>query len=303
MAEYAIEANGLTRYFGNKPVVQQATFTVPVGSVTGLLGLNGAGKSTTIRMLMGLLEPTRGSCSLLGVDSRQLKPEDRVRVGYTIEGHYLYSGLTVRDAELVQADCFPRWNSLIFQSTISRFGISPTDRIRHLSRGQRAGVSIALTLSSQPELLVLDDPSLGLDPVARRALNETILEFIEPGDRSVLLSSHMLDDIERVADRVMIMVEGRIVVNTTVPDFLSRIVTWSCECAEDFDSISIPGLISKRRIGKRWLFTVVDGNEETEQVIQTIGGGEATRTESSFDEAVVAYLSRSRTSESFLQRG
>ena len=87
MAEYAIEANGLTRYFGNKPVVQQATFTVPVGSVTGLLGLNGAGKSTTIRMLMGLLEPTRGSCSLLGVDSRQLKPEDRVRVGYTIEGH------------------------------------------------------------------------------------------------------------------------------------------------------------------------------------------------------------------------
>lgn len=303
MAQYAIEANGLTRYFGNKPVVQQATFTVPVGSVTGLLGLNGAGKSTTIRMLMGLLEPTRGSCSILGIDCRQLKPEDRVRIGYTIEGHYLYSGLTVRDAEQVQADCFPRWNSLIFQSTISRFGISPSDRIRHLSRGQRAGVSIALTLSSQPEILVLDDPSLGLDPVARRALNETILEFIEPGDRSVLLSSHMLDDIERVADRVMIMVEGRIVVNATVPDFLSRIVTWSCECAEDFDSIFIPGLISKRRIGKRWLFTVVDGNEETEQVIQTIGGGEATRTESSFDEAVVAYLSRSRTSESFLQRG
>lgn len=303
MAQYAIEANGLTRYFGDKPVVQQATFTVPVGSVTGLLGLNGAGKSTTIRMLMGVLEPTRGSCSLLGADSRQLKPEDRVRVGYTIEGHYLYSGLTVRDAELVQADCFPRWNSLIFQSTINRFGISPTDRIRHLSRGQRAGVSIALTLSSQPELLVLDDPSLGLDPVARRALNETILEFIEPGDRSVLLSSHMLDDIERVADRVMIMVEGRIVVNTTVPDFLSRIVTWSCQCAEEIHGVSIPGLISKRRIGKRWLFTVVDGMEETEQVIQTIGGGEATRTESSFDEAVVAYLSRSRTSESFLQRG
>jgi ABC-2 type transport system ATP-binding protein len=113
----------------------------------------------------------------------------------------------------------------------------------------------------------------------------------------------MLDDIERVADRVMIMVEGRIVVNTTVPDFLSRIVTWSCQCAEEIHGVSIPGLISKRRIGKRWLFTVVDGMEETEQVIQTIGGGEATRTESSFDEAVVAYLSRSRTSESFLQRG
>lgn len=303
MAEFAIQANGLTRYFGTKPVVEQATFNVPVGGVTGLLGLNGAGKSTTIRMLMGLLEPTRGSCSILGIDCRHLQPEHRVRIGYTIEGHYLYSGLTVRDAEQVQADCFPRWDSLVFQSIISRFGISPTDRVRHLSRGQRAGVSIALTLSSQPEVLVLDDPSLGLDPVARRALNETILEFIEPGNRSVLLSSHMLDDIERVADRVMIMVEGRIVVNTTVPEFLSRIVTWSCEYVDEFDSVSIPGLISKRRVGKRCLLTIVDGNDDAEQLIQTIGGSEAVRTETSFDEGVVAYLSRSRTSESFLQRG
>ncbi len=303
MPQIAIEAKRLTRYFGNRFVVDQATFALPVGTVTGLLGLNGAGKSTMIKMLMGLLAPTRGVCSVLGIESNQLSAADRGRIGYTIEGHFLYSSMKVRDAELLQCESFPRWNSLSFRSTIERFGIRLEDRIRTLSRGQRAGVSIALTLSSDPELLILDDPALGLDPVSRRSLNETILEFMEGGNRTVLLSSHMLDDIERVTDQVLIMVNGRIMVDSSVSGFLARVSTWTCERADSTGKLPfVPGLVFARPIGNHVTMSVVDVDEEAESAMRRIGGTTLTRMESTFDGSVIAYLSRSRSSESFLTK-
>lgn len=303
MSSIAISANNLTRYFGNTPVVRQVSFDIPTGTVTGLLGLNGAGKSTLIKMLMGLLAPTRGSCSVLGVDSTLLTPSTRARIGYTIEGHFAYGRMTVRESEQFQSDSFPNWNPTLFQNTIERFGIRPTARIRTLSRGQRAGVSIALTLSSDPELLILDDPALGLDPVSRRALNETILEFMEGGERTVLLSSHLLDDIERVTDRVLVMVDGRILVNSSVSAFLERVSIWTCDSSDEPRHIPcVPGLIHAYRTGRRLALVVVDVDRESEAAMARIGGSSLTRSDSSFDESVIAYLSRSRSSQSFLTK-
>lgn len=301
MTDIAIAAKGLVRYFGDRPVVDQISLELPVGTVTGLLGLNGAGKSTLIKMLMGLLAPTRGTCSLLGVESSRLGAAERARIGYTIEGHYLYSSLTVRDSERFQMESFPRWNSSVFQTTIDRFGIRPNARIRTLSRGQRAGVSIALTLSSQPELLILDDPALGLDPVSRRALNESLLAFMDGGERTILLSSHLLDDVERVTDRVLVMVDGRILVDNTVEGFLSRLSTWVCERPDAAEKLpSVPGLVFAKPTGNRLTMFVVDVDQEAEAVMQRIGGNTLARLESSFDDSVIAYLSRSRSSESLL---
>jgi ABC-2 type transport system ATP-binding protein len=268
-----------------------------------LLGLNGAGKSTLIKMLMGLLAPTRGSCSVLGVDSTMLTPVTRARIGYTIEGHFAYGGMSVRESEQLQSDSFPSWNPTLFQNTIDRFGIRPSARIRTLSRGQRAGVSIALTMSSDPELLILDDPALGLDPVSRRALNETILEFMEEGRRTVLLSSHLLDDIERVTDRVLVMVDGRILVNSTVSAFLERVSIWICDSSDEPRQLPcVPGLIHAYRAGRRLTMAVVDVDQESEAAMLRIGGPSLTRCDSSFDECVIAYLSRSRSSHSFLAK-
>ncbi|AMV34640.1 Daunorubicin/doxorubicin resistance ATP-binding protein DrrA [Pirellula sp. SH-Sr6A] len=301
MKPIAISANNLTRYFGKTPTVRQVSFDLPVGTVTGLLGLNGAGKSTLIKMLMGLLAPTRGTCSVLGVDSTILTPSVRARIGYTIEGHFAYGSMTVRDSEQLQSDSFPNWNPTLFQNTIDRFGIRPTARIRTLSRGQRAGVSIALTMSSIPELLILDDPALGLDPVSRRALNETILEFMEDDSRTVLLSSHLLDDIERVTDRVLVMVDGRILVNSTVSAFLERVSIWSCDTSGETRQVPcVPGLIHAYQTGRRLTMAVVDVDQESEAAMVRIGGPSLSRSDSSFDECVVAYLSRSRSSHSFL---
>lgn len=301
MSSIAISANNLTRYFGASPVVRQVSFEIPTGTVTGLLGLNGAGKSTLLKMLMGLLAPTRGSCSILGVDSTQLTPANRARIGYTIEGHFAYGSMTVRESEQLQADSFPNWNPTFFQNTIDRFGIRPSARIRTLSRGQRAGVSIALTMSSDPEILVLDDPALGLDPVARRALNETILEYMENGPRTVLLSSHLLDDIERVTDRLLIMVDGRILVNSSNSDFLERVSIWTCDASDEPRQVPcIPGLIHAYRTGRRLTMAVVDVDQESEAAMLRIGGPSLTRRDASLDESIVAYLSRSRNSHSFM---
>lgn len=297
----AIEAKGLVRYFGDRPVVNQVSLSIPVGTITGLLGLNGAGKSTLIKMLMGLLAPTRGTSQLLGVDSDQLSAAQRARIGYTIEGHFLYSSISLRDSERIQMESFPTWNSSIFQTTLDRFGIRPDARIRTLSRGQRAGVSIALTLSSQPDLLILDDPAMGLDPVSRRALNESLLSFMDGGDRTILLSSHLLDDIERVTDRVLLMVEGRILVDSSVDEFLSRLSTWTCERSDVRDNLTfIPGLVFARPIGNRLTMFVVDVDPEAEAAMKRIGGNTLTRQETTFDSSVIAYLSRTRSSESLL---
>jgi ABC-2 type transport system ATP-binding protein len=303
--DLAINATGLTRYFGPKAVVQHLDLAVPKGSVTGLLGLNGAGKTTTLRMLMGLLAPTRGESFLLGKNSQELTAEDRARIGYTVEGHFLYGWMSVRQSEKFQRETFPRWNAAMFDSVVRRFAIDPGQKIRVLSRGQRAGVSLALTLATEPELLVLDDPALGLDPVSRLALNETLLDFCDGGTRTVLLSSHLLDDIERVADRVAdrvaVMVHGRLVVNTTVDDFRSRVSSWAIDVPPATRAIeSIPGLIFARSLGGRTVVTVADSDEETQAALARISNDSMERLPITFDEAIVAYLSRSRESLSFL---
>ena len=300
-SDLAISTRGLTRYFGNTPVVQQLDLEVPYGSVIGLLGLNGAGKTTTLRMLLGLLEPTRGSCQVLGKDSQRLGPEDRARIGYTAEGHFLYGWMTVRECERFQRNSFPRWNASLFAETVDRFSIDPSQKTSTLSRGQRAGVSIALALSAEPELLVLDDPSLGLDPVSRRALNETLIDFCDGGRRTVLLSSHMLDDVERVADRVAIMVHGRLLVDTTVEDFRSRVSAWAVDLPPASRAVdSIPGLVHTRPFGGRTIVTVADADQETTAAIERVSSSSAESMEITFEDAVLAYLSRSRKSNSLL---
>ena len=298
--DLAISAQGLTRYFGNRAVVEHLDLSVPRGSITGLLGLNGAGKTTTLRMLMGFLTPSRGESQLLGKDSQQLTAEDRARIGYTVEGHFLYGWMTVRQSEKFQRETFPRWNGSMFESTVRRFGIDPAQKIRVLSRGQRAGVSLALTLAAEPELLVLDDPALGLDPVSRGALNETLIDFCNGGTRTILISSHLLDDVERVADRVLVMVDGRLIVNTTVDDFRNRVSSWSLEVPPANRAIhSIPGLVFVKQLGGRTIVTVADYDEETEAALMRIGGHSTERMPITFGEAVTAYLSQSRESDSF----
>ena len=303
----AIELKRLTRYFNAKPVVRDLSLSVATGKVTALLGLNGAGKTTTIRILMGLLSPTRGIATTLGVNATTMTPETRSRIGYLVEGHYLYPSMRVRECQTFQRAGYEAWNDKLFDEIVSHFAIDPAARVSTLSRGQRAGVSLALVLAPDPELLVLDDPSLGLDPVSRRALNETLIEFAAGGKRTVLLSTHMLDDVERIADHVAVMVGGRLKVDTATDDFVRRVSLFSV----DADAVqlkqlaSLPGLIEGRRLGNRIQLAVADADRNASTGLFAeleklgVAVSELETIDTTLSDAVMAYLTRERGERSF----
>ncbi len=305
----AISTQRLTRFFGSRAVVRELDFEVPVGQVTALLGLNGAGKTTTLRMMMGLLCPTRGSCQTLSRDSQELRPEDLARIGYMVEGHPLYSWMRVGEVARFESNGHTAWDARQFDSIVRHFGIDLSDRVGTLSRGQRAGVSLAATLAAQPELMILDDPALGLDPVSRRALNETLVEFASAGDRTVLMSSHLIDDVERVADRVAVMAGGRLTVDTTLDDFRQRVSRWSLRFDGGSDQrltqrkgvSAIGGLIEARQIYDQLIVSVADQDDESTAAISRLGAQEMESLPTTLDDAVLAYLSRNRADKSFLQ--
>jgi ABC-2 type transport system ATP-binding protein len=200
-----IQTRGLTRYFGSKAAVEDLNLEVPRGCVFAFLGRNGSGKTTTIRMLLGLLEPTRGEATILGHDIRSLSPAVRARIGYLTEEHQLYPWMSVKECGDFQSRFYPRWNEATFRGVTGHFALKPTAKVKDLSRGERAGLCLGLTLAPDPELLILDDPALGLDPVARRSLVESMIYLTRRSDRTIFFSSHDLADVERVADFVAVL--------------------------------------------------------------------------------------------------
>ena len=208
MNEIVIQAEGLTRYFGRKKAVDSLSLSIRRGSVYGFLGRNGSGKTTTIRMLLGMLHSTRGRSALLGCDSENLTPEIKARVGYLSEGHPLFTGCGSASTPEFLRNYYPNWDRPWFDAALARFRLDPKRRIGTLSRGERAQVALALCLAPQPELLILDDPAMGLDPVVRRDFLESIVEMIQQEGRTIFFSSHNLADVERVADRIGIIEEG-----------------------------------------------------------------------------------------------
>lgn len=285
----AIQTSSLTRYYGRTAALKGLDLTVPRGQVTALIGHNGAGKSTLIRLLLGVLLPTRGSCQILGTDSRRLTPEVKTRVGYLAEGHFLWSWMKAQDAARIQRETFPRWDQKLFDSMLQFFGVAPTAKVRQISRGQRAGVALAMTLATDPELLILDDPSMGLDPVARRALVEGLLAFSRRDGRTILICTHLLEDVERIADRIAIMSGGQLRADTSMESFRQRIAGWRINGAANATADLIPGLIDVRRLRDRTHVVVADPDGETSAAVLRLDPA-AEPEDLSFEDAVLAYL-------------
>ena len=205
MSDYAIETRELTKYFGGKCVVNNLNLHVPRGSIFGFLGRNGSGKTTSLRMILGLLSPSWGTSTILGHDSQHLPPEARAKIGYLAEGHPVFGWMRVKDAEEFQSRFYPKWNQELFHSVLDFFRVDPKTCARNLLRGERAGLCLAMVLAPEPDLLILDDPAIGLDPVARRSLLESMVYATRRADRTIIFSSHLLADIERMADHIAVL--------------------------------------------------------------------------------------------------
>jgi ABC-2 type transport system ATP-binding protein len=294
MSDNVIEARNLTRYFGNRKAVDGLTMSVPRGSVFAFLGRNGSGKTTTIRMLLGLQEPTRGSSTILGQDSQELSPEVRARIGYMSESHSLYSWLTVRQNGEYQSRFYPKWNEKIFKAVTDHFHLDPRAKAGQLSRGERAGLSLAITLAPEPELLVLDDPALGLDPVARRSLLESMIYVTRGAGRTIFFSSHLLEDVERVADYMAILDRSVLRACCPVETFRSHVKQFLLRYAHNAappDKLPVlPGLLHARRSMGELRLTIAAANGRTHELLGTLGAASVEETPVGFDDALVGYL-------------
>ncbi|MDT5272139.1 MAG: type transport system ATP-binding protein [Acidobacteriota bacterium] len=216
--ENAIETRDLGRKFGKFVAVKNVSLTVPKGTVFGLLGVNGAGKSTIIKMVMGHLQPTSGEIRVLGRTLGEDLLGIRRRVAYVSENRYLYEWMTVEESLRFTRAFHETWDDKKAADLLKRFSLPAEKKVRQLSRGNRARLCLLLALSFNPELIVLDEPTSGLDPIVRRDFIENIVAEIAEEGKTVLFSSHIVEEIERVADYVGIINEGELLLVSTIDE-------------------------------------------------------------------------------------
>ena len=218
----AVSVENLSRAFGGNPALRDVNLTIPQGSVFGLVGLNGAGKTTLIRHLMGLLKAKHGTVRVLGADPVRSPDELLKRVGYMTEEDSLPKWMRVGDVLDFSRAMYPTWDDSYCIELCEMFDLLRTNKLSEMSKGQRARVGLLVAIAHRPELLILDEPSSGLDPIARSDILEAIIRTVSEDGRTVLFSSHLLDEVGRVCDSVAIMCEGTVVESTTVEKLESR---------------------------------------------------------------------------------
>src|SRR5580704_10356684 len=256
MNEPALSIRNLRKSFGSKTVLGDVTLEVPRGQTFALLGRNGAGKTTLIRILLGLIPADGGMLRVLGRDPAIEPIELRRRVGYLAEDQVMYGWMTPPELCRFLEPFYPSWEMRMAQDYLDRFEIPRHSRIRHLSKGQTVKLGLAIALAHRRDLAILDDPSIGLDPIARKEFNRDLIEHLQAEGRTVLYSSHLLDEVEAVADSVAILHKGRIARHAQ-PETLREEVKQIVLPLDAADALSAPpGLLDVRRDDDRYVVTV-----------------------------------------------
>ncbi len=264
-----ISIRGLEMHFRGCDALNGVDLEIPSGSVFALLGENGAGKTTLIRILTGFLQPSAGSCTVCGLDPKSDALEIRRRVGYVSDSPALYDWMKVGEIGWFAAAFFDDAFLKRYRDLIARYELPETRKIRHLSKGQRAKVALALAVAPDPELLILDEPTSGLDPLVRREFLESMVDRAATG-RTVLLSSHQISEVERVADRVAILRGGRVRLEDNLAELKESIVNVTITLADPLSALpelDAPAeLLSEQNEGRqrRWMVRGFNGEHQAE---------------------------------------
>jgi ABC-2 type transport system ATP-binding protein len=201
----------VVKQFGSKRVLDSLDLEIPPGAVVGLLGTNGSGKTTLLKCAVGLLRPQSGEIRLLGEPSWNLSAAAKRRLGYVPQVVSLFPWMKVAELIRYTASFYANWSSDLSDRLVREWDLPAADRVGNLSVGQLQKLSILTAVSHEPDLVILDEPAASLDPLARRQFLQLIIDLAEPGKRTVVFSTHITSDLERVADRVAILKQGRIV--------------------------------------------------------------------------------------------
>jgi ABC-2 type transport system ATP-binding protein len=271
--EAVISAQGVCKRFGKKDVLCDATLAVPRGSVVGLLGKNAAGKTTLIKCLLGLLRIDAGSGRVLGDDSWRLTPKSKARLGYAPQEISLYAWMRVRQILQYTAAFYPRWNWKLVDHLVDQWELPLADRVGPLSPGQLQKLALVLAMGHEPDLLLLDEPVAALDPVARRDFLRTLLDVAQSETRTVLFSTHITSDLERVADRVAILRDGRIVFSDGLDVLKESVKRLRITASRDLPSgFTVAGALRTEVAGRNALVAVSGVSDGLIDELRTLWG-------------------------------
>jgi len=208
-----IQCQNITHYYGNKLIYKDLNFEVKKGKILGLLGKNGTGKTTIINILNGYLKPRSGVCRVFGENMDNITPKTKSRIGLLLEGHIQHSYFNVQQIERYYSRFFPDWKKDAFYELIKKLDVTPKQKISTMSCGQRSQVALGLLFAQNPDLLILDDFSMGLDPGYRRLFVEYLKEYAASGEKTIFLTSHIIQDMELLIDDCIILDYGKILLH------------------------------------------------------------------------------------------
>ena len=252
----AIETHSLTKHFGRNTVVDQLDWSVPVGSACAFLGPNGAGKSTTLKMLMGFTQPSAGTVSVLGSDPWDMAPEVRARVGYVAENPLLPSWMKVDALIEFHRGLYPRWDAELERRLLAEFGVQTKRQVSQLSKGEHRRLMLFLALCQGGDLLLLDEPGSGLDVAGRRKLLSLLSEYLAEGNRTLVFSTHIVTDVERIASHVAVLNGGVLIAHTDLD-----------ELREEVKAVRMPREVYERHV-ERWSAAGVLVRAETPHAVE-----------------------------------
>lgn len=297
MPENIVKLDSVSRRFGNHLALDNVSFEVQQGVVYGLVGSNGAGKTTIMKHILGLLRARQGTVRVFGKDPTVDSVEVLQRIGHLSEHRELPEWMRIHELMWYTQAHYPNWRPEYCQELLQTFALDPTKRVRDLSKGMRAQVGLIAAVSHHPDLLLLDEPSTGLDAIVRKDILNAVVRAVADDGRTAIFSSHLLDEVERMSDRVLMIDAGRIVLQGTVDEIRQQHQMVSVHCPEGCSSApSVSGMLSVEGRDHDWQLIVAGTAEKIRQGLQSTDVEVRDVRSASLEEVFVARAGRSISS-------
>jgi ABC-2 type transport system ATP-binding protein len=295
MEQAVVDVSGVSRSFGHKTALDNVSFRAAAGQVYGLVGSNGAGKTTLLKHLLGLLRATTGSVRVFGLDPVRDPAGVLSRIGYLSEEHELPEWMRVDELMRYTQAFHPTWDASYARELLETFALDPAKKVKELSKGMRAQAGLIVAVAHRPELLILDEPSSGLDAVVRRDILDAIVRAVADDGRTVIFSSHLLDEVERMSDHVTMIQDGRVTLSGVLDDVRGTYQRSRVHFVDHFDR---PPVLETALVieggGRAWNVVHSGSLEHFHQSVRARGGEVVESRDATLEEIFLARAGRSR---------
>ncbi|BBM83282.1 ABC transporter ATP-binding protein [Candidatus Uabimicrobium amorphum] len=290
-----ISIQNLCKKFGKNQVLDNVNLNISSGVVYALVGKNGVGKTTLLRTLLGLSHPTSGQSTVFGLDSQRDDWKIRQQVGYVADGLQMYEWMTVKEILWFVSRFYPTWDSNYEKELAEKFTLNYKAKIKTLSRGFKSKLLLTMAMAHRPKLLILDEATAGLDVAVRREFLDCVVDTVEKEDHTVVISSHLLQDVERIADQIGFLQNGKIHKTYSVEELKNTFRKIQVSFDVLPESIDLEGVLHQQQLGREYMLTVRDYSSTHEQQLRDMGAKEVRAVHMSLEDVFVECLTEEAT--------